>query len=323
MTLALLFVATFIFSPGFVQANPALPESLPAPNPYDLIAEVNALRATNGLAAYNINSILMSVAQAHSEYQASIGNWTHTGADGSRPFERALAGGYPVAGDLSLGGWFSENVAAGNFSVADVISLWMGDAAHRNTMLSSTLRDVGAGVAVSGSTVYFTLDASLASSDQPAAWLTSSPVRSFAPPQTPTSTLPPSTPRDDGAIIHVVGPGDTLWSIAQKYGVSEDDIKLINNLTSDMIFPGDQLFIVPPFTPTATLPTPTNTRRPTATPWSTSTATITLTPSITPEPPNAIMPLTWGVGVVALIALLALGIAGAATWSSARKAKSE
>lgn len=321
--LAMIFFASLIHNSHPTRASAFHSATNPAPNPYDLVAEVNALRAANGLAAYNTHPILMSIAQAHSEYQASLGTWTHIGTDGSRPFERALAAGYPVAGDLSLGGWFSENVAAGNFSVADVISLWMGDAPHRNTMLSATLRDVGAGIAVSGNTIYYTLDASLASSDQPTTWLTASPARMLAPPKTPTSTLAPATPREDGAVIHLVRAGDTLWSIAQTYGVSEDDIKRLNNLTSNTIFPDDRLTIVPPFTPTPTLPTPTNTRRPTATPWPTSTSTLTLTPTVTPKPPHASMPLTWGIGVVALIALLALGIAGAATWSSSRKEKEE
>ncbi len=321
--LSIIFISSIINIPPFVQNSANYPASNSLPSPYDLIVEVNALRSANGLAAYNVHPILMSVAQAHSEYQASIGTWTHTGADGSRPFERALAAGYPVAGDLLLGGWFSENVAAGNFSVSDVISLWMGDALHRNTMLSSILRDVGAGIAISGNTIFYTLDASLATSDQPPAWFTASPARILAPPKTPTMTLAPSTPRDDGAVIHIVRSGDTLWSIAQTYGVSEDDIKRLNNLNSNMIFPNDQLIIIPPFTPTPTLPTPTNTRRPTATHWPTSTTTLTLTPTITPNPPNATMPLTWGIGVVALIVLLALGIAGAATWSSSRKEKEE
>ena len=80
---------------------------------YDLINAVNALRASRGLPAYSINSTLMSVAQAHSDYQAAIGTVTHYGPGGTRPFQRALAAGYPVAGDLSLGGFYSENIQGG------------------------------------------------------------------------------------------------------------------------------------------------------------------------------------------------------------------
>ena len=54
-------------------------------DPYTLIAEVNALRISNGLQPYTTNSTLMAVAQAHSDYQASISTVTHYSSDGSRP----------------------------------------------------------------------------------------------------------------------------------------------------------------------------------------------------------------------------------------------
>ena len=121
----------------------------------ELINAVNALRSTYGLAAYQPNSILMSVAQSHAEYLLSIGTLTHTSANGLRPYQRALNSGYLVAGDLSLGGWYSENITGGVGQTAgEAVQNWMGDDPHKNTMLSGTLRDVGAGVAVNGNTYY-------------------------------------------------------------------------------------------------------------------------------------------------------------------------
>ncbi len=43
--------------------------------------------------------------------------------------------------------------------------------------------------------------------------------------------------------VHVVKSGDTLWDIAQRYGVSVDDIKKINKLSSDKLDVGQRIII--------------------------------------------------------------------------------
>lgn len=47
-----------------------------------------------------------------------------------------------------------------------------------------------------------------------------------------------------GLIGYIVKPGDTLWNIAKKYYTTVDAIKELNELDSDMIYPGDQLLIL-------------------------------------------------------------------------------
>lgn len=91
----LTFLLLGIFS---VSAIASAPAPQPVADAYTLIAEVNALRAANGLPAYQINATLMAVAQAHSQYQANTGTVTHYSADGSRPYQRALAAGIQLAG---------------------------------------------------------------------------------------------------------------------------------------------------------------------------------------------------------------------------------
>ncbi|MEH7238226.1 cell wall hydrolase [Bacillus sp. JJ1562] len=45
------------------------------------------------------------------------------------------------------------------------------------------------------------------------------------------------------AATHTVESGDTFWNLGMKYGVSVLNLKEINNRTSDMIYPGEELEI--------------------------------------------------------------------------------
>lgn len=320
MMVSLLLMATGL-APLRTQAKSSAPQPAHASSAYDLIAAVNNLRASYGLPPYQVNPILMSIAQTHAEYMAATGSVTHYSADGSRPYQRAMAAGYPVAGDLSRGGWFSENIIAGlNLSAQAAVEAWMGDAPHQNTMLSSTYRDMGAGVATAGDKVYYTLDAGLATGSPPAAY---TPGATGLPkiPVVSTGTVIPSTPNADGSIIHVVRKGDTIYAIAFAYGIPVEELLRLNGLTLDsVIYVGKQLIIRPVFTPTPTSPTSTPTRRYTPTPWLTSTATLTATSTalVATPAPKAAIPISTGVVSVSVIILLALVIAGAVAWLGAR-----
>ena len=46
----------------------------------------------------------------------------------------------------------------------------------------------------------------------------------------------------DASTQHTVQSGESLWSIADQYGVSVDSIKQDNNLSNNMLFP-DKLFL--------------------------------------------------------------------------------
>ena len=51
---------------------------------------------------------------------------------------------------------------------------------------------------------------------------------------------------DTGALIYTVQAGDTLFSIAQRFGVSLDDVIEANNISNpDVIFEGETLTIPP------------------------------------------------------------------------------
>jgi LysM repeat protein len=93
-----------------------------------------------------------------------------------------------------------------------------------------------------------------------------------------------STARPDGDVVHEVQYGQTLWSLAEMYQVSIEQIKLLNGLVDDNILPGWKLLIQKAATQPApvmdtppALVVPTETKYPTAIPFYTTTPTITLT----------------------------------------------
>lgn len=237
---------------------------------FDVVASVNQLRAANGLPPYQINASLMAAAQSHSEYMASSGSVTHSGAGGSRAADRALAAGYS-GGQMFV----SENIAAGfDWGAQDAVQAWQGDSLHLDTMLSPNYSDAGAGVAVSGHTVYFTLVAG--STDGGTGGGSSSAQRlpdvTIYPQFTPVDT---ATPQPDGSIVHTVQQGQALWNIAAFYGIDPDQLLELNNITENtVLFPGDTLVVKPPnATPTPTPPATVTPFPATATPIATSTPT--------------------------------------------------
>lgn len=293
--------------PGFFSPNLSASE---------LIAEVNALRASNNLPPYKVNSILMSIAQTHADAVAKTGVVTHFDANGASPYQRAIDAGYSVAGDLSQGGFFGENIYSGkNLSPAGAVTFWKGDSSHLNTMLSKDFRDVGAGFAIANGVTYYVLDAG-ASNETPAPTATptfsssEAVISTAGAAGTEAVVVVISTPLDNGEVYHLVKKNEALWSIALAYNTTIEQLKLLNLLTTDEIFEGQTLLVKKPVPPTAT-PTPVITAT-FGIPTSTATRPVTLTPTSTSTPiPQAPASLQSGgmvVGIIVLIALLAAGL---------------
>ncbi len=77
----------------------------------------------------------------------------------------------------------------------------------------------------------------------PAATPTATPAPTRAAPPTPSAT---STPRPDGAIVHVVQSGDTLFGIALQYNITVDELRRLNANTlagSDLLQIGMELVV--------------------------------------------------------------------------------
>ena len=252
-----------------------------------LINEVNALRASKGLAPYTVDSTLMGLAQQHSNYQASIHQTTHERADGS---------GIPAR---------TENVCGGigvNASYC-VNSMWT-DELHRYTMIGLDSGTVGAGFAESEGNAYYTLLVNSSGAEtglaQPE---TISEYQRIIDPD--SALLQPgdfytATPMPDGSIYHTVHSNETLWSISQSYNVTIPDIQALNGMDPEdtAVSIGQRILIVyggnpveDTATPTMTSLPPTNTPKPTSTATNTPIPLPTLTPTATNTPtPEPLIP---------------------------------
>lgn len=300
-------------TPSFAQASSA----------YDVIAVVNDFRAANGLPPLEIDPILMSIAQGHSDYQASIRTVTHTGAGGTSVKDRAYAAGFGGGATIFV----SENIAGGiHLSIQKALYEYWQDAAHLNTMLNPAAIYIGAGVGIAGDYVYYTVDAGYYSGATSSGDTTNPPAVNTSPGPTAVAYDPfvVSTPREDGKIIHTVGFGQSLIGIAKTYGIELKDIFQLNDLTQDsIIYPGEKIVIqigktlTPTLTPTEprSLSTTATQTVATATPRISSTPRRTPSPSLTPSPtaPEPFITLDTGrerlaagVVVMALVVFLAV-----------------
>ena len=297
---------------------------------YDLVNAVNALRASYGLTPYTISSILMYTAQAQADFMAANGTVTHSGPGGIGVTDRLLAAGYPLAGDLSLGGFRSENITGGseNMSAQAAVNQWTGDAPHLNTMISPDLTEIGAGVAVANGRVYYVIDCARPTTAGTSRTLITpvgggTAVPAGEAPIQQIQALVVSTPNPEGKVIHEVKYGQSLWQVAISYETTIEEIKRLNNLSGNEIYPGEKLLVkpgvvvlitatetlVPDKTMTSIATTPGN--PPTTTLQPMSTVTITPFASVTP-PQNSIM------GVVVGIIVLALLGGGVVAWMGAK-----
>lgn len=271
--------------------------SLQITDPYALVDAVNAFRVQNGLAPYSINPTLMAIAQSHASFMASNGV-SHYGVGGSRPFERALAAGYPLAGDLTQGGFFSENITAGiNKSVTDAVVEWQGDAPHLNTMLSASLTEIGAGMVSIDGYIYYVIDCGRpTNTGEPQVIPTSMAGVIDSIPLAPVvvNTLVPSTPDAQGRVIHIVASGETLWLIGVSYGITAQQIRDANPAVyGDEIFVGQKLYLpgaktATPAPPTAIAQVTEGAVTPTLTPFNISTPSL---PTITSQPDKFVTPI--------------------------------
>ncbi len=308
--------------------------SFPPNTPGDLIAQTNAARKSYGYNPLQEDSFLMQSAQTSAEIMAEADNCTH-----------AMYLGYPSVTERAKKLGYGNNNAA--FVTENIACLNGGNSSFYTKEWStddyllpvsgpqaSLYKHIGAGAAQgnSGKWYYvvhagYTTGAYNNPSPPPFSTpLPAKPTRSVTPDLQNTLSLTATHQEEDGSLWHVVKPGQTFSTIAQKYSVTVEYLKTLNNRQSDTLFAGEKILIQPAYTPTAApgithSPTPfTAAPQPTPTlPQPTATFLPVLTNTPTPPPDKLFLSgnrriLGFGVLIICLAGVLYLWISGKKTY---------
>ncbi len=103
-----------------------------------LLDQVNAVRATHGLAALRLDVSLTQSAQGHACTMARAGTFTHDGSGGAKARMKRAGCKTRLSG---------ENIAMGFASGSRTMDLWMNSPGHRRIILTRNFTRVGLGVA--------------------------------------------------------------------------------------------------------------------------------------------------------------------------------
>ncbi len=266
-SITLLFVTMSLLPSNQVSARPMPQAAITSPS--QLIDAVNGLRLAYGLAPLTVHAVLMQSAQSQADYMAATGQVTHSRPGGITFTQQLLALGFPLSGDLSLGGFRAENILMDSSPIIwnGVPSGWQ-DADHMNTMLSQNFTHIGAGISQGPDGYYYALDCAAATGSgqmqgSASTILTTVPGASSENGNSLgiSQYMVPvilSTARPDGDVRHKVQYGQSLWSIAIEYGTTIKSIQALNNLGEDStVYQGQELLVLKgatqpvPATPTA------------------------------------------------------------------------
>ncbi|MBE9059440.1 CAP domain-containing protein [cf. Phormidesmis sp. LEGE 11477] len=104
----------------------------------EVLKLTNNFRQRNGLKPLSLDQNLEKAADAHTKAMATDDFFSHTGKDGSEPWDRAERAGYES-------GFVGENIAAGYGTPKAVVDGWIDSPGHRANMLESDYNEIGLG----------------------------------------------------------------------------------------------------------------------------------------------------------------------------------
>ena len=114
-----------------------------------MIDLVNAARTSMGLGMVRCDEAMARTARKHSQDMCNQDYFSHTGLDGSSPFDRMRREGvsFRTAG---------ENIAWGQRTPAAVHEAWMNSSGHRANILNGAFGRIGVGLESCGGRPYWT-----------------------------------------------------------------------------------------------------------------------------------------------------------------------
>ena len=215
---------------------------------YDLIAAMNSLRTSNGLAALVEDPIVDAVAQSTAQIMAASEMSWHIGNVPGRLTAAGYGGGSRV--------WATENFAVGNMTIDEIMLVW-SDADHMLPAVIPAYCHIGAGTAKSpNGMTYYILQAAYTDGKycgeykpvgDPTPGVDITPDAETTPKVFISQVISPvkiATPGADGKTFHIVQSGQTFWAIAIAYKLTIKDIKSWNNLPEAATLKiGQKLFI--------------------------------------------------------------------------------
>ena len=145
IAVVVIFAMIFGFNTVFAATNQPLSAAAsqqeitcPSEVELEIVELLNQERADENLPPLVIDMRLMQAARIHNNDMATNDFVSHTGSDGSSPFDRIAEAGYPA---WSAG----ENIAAGYKTAAAAVQGWMGSSGHRANILHSSYEHIGVG----------------------------------------------------------------------------------------------------------------------------------------------------------------------------------
>ena len=104
----------------------------------EVLKLTNEFRQQNGLKPLVLDQSLERAADQHTKAMAEDDFFSHTGKDGTRPWNRAQNAGYES-------GFVGENIAAGYRTPEAVVQGWIDSPGHRANMLNANYNEIGLG----------------------------------------------------------------------------------------------------------------------------------------------------------------------------------
>lgn len=104
----------------------------------EVVRLTNQFRVANGQSVLSVDIDLTEAAQSYSETMAVGDFFSHTGKDGSLPWDRAQAAGYET-------GVVGENIGVGYRTPKEIVDAWIASDSHRAAMLNPRYNEIGVG----------------------------------------------------------------------------------------------------------------------------------------------------------------------------------